>query len=78
VYFYTNARGAPEDPLNVAAVLRAAPELRTLHGERTFVHLGWRNHPAFAGLVHRNLRSLQFIHLSPRLTDVEYTEFDIK
>jgi hypothetical protein len=43
----------------VAAVLRAAPELRTLRGKLTDKRLNWRNDPAFEGLVHRQLRSLR-------------------
>jgi hypothetical protein len=49
---------------SLAAALQAAPELRTLHGGTIFTRLQWRNDPAFVGLVHRKLRSLQFS--SPR------------
>jgi hypothetical protein len=51
-------------PSSMAAALQAAPELRTLHGGTIVGHLQWRNDPAFAGLVHRKLRSLRFS--SPR------------
>jgi hypothetical protein len=67
---------SPERASDVAAVLRAAPELRTLHGGRAFAHLDWRTHPAFAGLVHRKLRALQFTPNSKyQLTDEDYAEF---
>jgi hypothetical protein len=56
--------GGEPQPSDVAAVLRAAPELRQFHAG--FVHrpLEWHNDPAFAGLVHRRLRSLRFQSLS--------------
>jgi hypothetical protein len=46
----------------VAAVLRAAPELRRLYAGAVAAHgrVEWHNDPAFAGLVHHKLRSLQF------------------
>jgi hypothetical protein len=48
---------------DVAAVLRAAPELRLfLAGRLIQRRLDWRSDPAFAGIVHRKLRLL---HLKP-------------
>jgi hypothetical protein len=57
----------------VAAVLRAAPELRTLHGGTICNRLEWRDDPAFEGLFHRNLRSIRF--LPPMFGD--FTEYDL-
>jgi hypothetical protein len=48
------------NPPDVAALLRAAPELRQLSGGNVFGRLEWRDDPAFVGLVHGNLRSLRF------------------
>jgi hypothetical protein len=45
---------------NAAAVLRAAPELRHIQGGIVKDRLGWRDDAAFAGLIHRKLRSLRF------------------
>jgi hypothetical protein len=45
---------------NVAAVLRAAPQLRHIQGGIVKDRLGWRNDRAFADVVHRKLRSLRF------------------
>jgi hypothetical protein len=56
--FYDTTPQASE----VAAVLRAAPELRTLDGGVLDTSLNWCSDPAFAGLVHRKLRLLQFQH----------------
>jgi hypothetical protein len=53
--------GEMPNAATVAAVLRAAPELRALHGGRIYDRVwGWCNDPAFDGLVHRKLRSLRF------------------
>jgi hypothetical protein len=63
---------------DVAALLRAAPELRRLEGGMVFGRLDWREDPAFAGLVHRNLRSLRFASCVGTRTDKElfFAEFD--
>jgi hypothetical protein len=53
---FNEIRDAPD----VAAVLRAAPGLRILRVGSVWHRLAWRNDPAFAGLIHRNLRFLQF------------------
>jgi hypothetical protein len=64
---------------DVAAVLRAAPELRQLHGGEVRDYVTWHNDPAFAGLVHRKLRTLRFQsycrgRLDEKLFDAEYDE----
>jgi hypothetical protein len=61
--------GKMPQPSDVAAILRAAPELRTLHAGTMPKRLTWRGDPAFEGLVHRNLRSLRF---SPPLRKTDY------
>jgi hypothetical protein len=45
---------------DVAALLRAAPELRQLDGGAVRGRLKWRDDPEFEGLVHRNLRPIRF------------------
>jgi hypothetical protein len=52
--------GTTPQPCDVAAVLRAAPELRLLLAGLVQSRLQWHNDPAFAGLVHRKLRLLRF------------------
>jgi hypothetical protein len=58
----------------VAAVLRAAPELRLFHAGLAQRRLQWRDDPAFAGLVHRKLRLLHFRPHPERLTE-EHLQF---
>jgi hypothetical protein len=58
LHFYEWAPQASD----VAAVLQAAQELRTLDVGTLGSRLDWRRDPAFVGLVHRRLRSLQFSH----------------
>jgi hypothetical protein len=58
LHFYDWAPQASD----VAAVLRAAPELRTLDVGTLGNRLVWCSDRAFAGLVHRKLRLLQFQH----------------
>jgi hypothetical protein len=55
---FNEIRDAPD----VAAVLRAAPELRVSHVGNVWRQLAWRNDPAFTGLIHHNLRFLRFTH----------------
>jgi hypothetical protein len=61
---------------DVAAVLQAAPELRTLDGGELGNRLEWRSDPAFAGLVHRRLRSLRFRHSAFRIPELFSARYD--
>jgi hypothetical protein len=58
VRFYGDASRVSD----IAAVVRAAPELRLFHAGVVQKPLEWHSNPAFAGLVHRKLRLL---HIKP-------------
>jgi hypothetical protein len=75
LYFYDWAPQASD----VAAVLRAAPELRTLDVGALDNRLEWCSDPAFEGLVHRKLRSLQFQHsilVAPEIQQLIAAQYD--
>jgi hypothetical protein len=52
--------GVSPDPFVVAQLLRAAPQLRKFSCRRRLQEgaVEWLNHPAFTGLVHPRLRSI--------------------
>jgi hypothetical protein len=62
----------------VAAVLRVAPELRTLRGNLVGKRLEWCGDPAFEGLVHRKLRSLRVERSSYELFAAQYDELQMR
>jgi hypothetical protein len=75
LHFYDMAPQASD----VAAVLRAAPELRTLDVGTLGYLLAWCSDPSFAGLVHWNLRSLQFQHSvlgAPKIQQLIAAQYD--
>jgi hypothetical protein len=63
--------GDAPQPSDVAAVLRAAPELRRFHAGRVHRRLEWRSDSAFAGLIHRKVRLLHFNPHPEHLTEEE-------
>jgi hypothetical protein len=62
-------------PPEIAAVLRAVPELRELCAGWVYDCLRWYNDPAFARLVHQKLRSLLFKSEFECLTRAEFDRF---
>jgi hypothetical protein len=72
--------GATARASDVAAVLRAAPELRTFDLGVLCRRLEWSNDAAFAGLVHRKLRLFRFqsCELISELVFAQYDELQAR
>jgi hypothetical protein len=65
---YLRVFGFQPKPADLASVLRAAAELRTLDaGVQRADGLDWAGHPAFEGLVHHWLRSIRVRGAGPQL-----------